>query len=162
MYRQQIRSHFRPLLRLECRHQPRRNLIAAPKSNSGPLMTRRSDRALPPLPSSTRRWIRTLPIFLIIIGASCLGIFNYQKASSSIVNSILYALRTSPKARDILGDEIYFRDKVPWIWGQMNQVQGIVNISFAVKGNRGKGWMKFKSIRNGRLGYVSVVFGPGR
>ena len=44
-----------------------------------------------------------------------LGIFNYQKSSSSVVNSTLYALRTSTKAREVLGDEIYFAQKIPWI-----------------------------------------------
>jgi hypothetical protein len=44
---------------------------------------------------------------IIVRRLAMLG-FNYQKSSSSIVNSTLYALRTSPRAREILGDEIYF------------------------------------------------------
>ncbi|MCJ1412305.1 hypothetical protein MMC19_006399 [Ptychographa xylographoides] len=119
-------------------------------------MSRRSDRELPDIPSSSRRWLKTLPIFLAILGVSTLAIFNYQKASSSIVNSTLYALRTSPTAREALGDEIYFRDKFPWIWGEMNQLHGRIDIGFGVKGKAGKGWMRFKSVRKSRMGYFET------
>ena len=131
-----------------------RTLIAAPRPGSGPLMERRPDRELPDIQSSSRRWLRTLPLFLAILGASTLGIFNYQKASSSVVNSTLYALRTNPRARELLGDEIYFAAKVPWIWGEMNQLHGRINIHFKVKGTRQHGTMRFRSERKSRLGYV--------
>lgn len=137
------------------RSQPHRTVVAPPSPNSGPLMYRRADRALPDIPTSYGRWVKTLPIFLAILGASTLAIFNYQKASSSIVNSTLYALRTSPRAREVLGDEIYFRDKFPWIWGEMNQLHGRIDIGFGVKGKKGKGWMRFRSVRRTRMGYVS-------
>lgn len=132
-----------------------RTLIAAPRPNSGPLMSRRSDRALPSISSSWRVWARSLPIFVIIITVSSLGIFNYMKSSSSIVAATLYALRTSEIGRKELGDEIYFRDMFPWIWGEMNQLHGRIDIHFGVKGTRGKGVMRFKSERRGRMGKVS-------
>ncbi|GAB1191494.1 hypothetical protein APSETT444_000673 [Aspergillus pseudonomiae] len=113
----------------------RRNLIPAPHANSGPLMERRADRELPSV-NKDRRWMRTLPIFAIAVGAAMLGIFNYQKSSSSVVSSTLYALRTSPRAREILGDEIYFAQKIPWISGEMNQLHGRIDISFRVKGTK--------------------------
>ncbi|MCJ1315165.1 hypothetical protein MMC15_000481 [Xylographa vitiligo] len=119
-------------------------------------MSRRPDRALPEIPSSAARWAKTLPIFLAILGASTLAIFNYQKASSSIVNSTLYALRTSPRAREVLGDEIYFRDKFPWIWGEMNQLHGKIDIQFGVKGKAGSGLMRFRSVRKTRMGYFET------
>lgn len=131
-----------------------RTLIAAPGPNTGPLMTRRSDRALPPVPQPWRVWARTLPVFLLIMTVSALGIFNYQKSSSSVVAAALYALRTSESGRRELGDEIYFRDKVPWIWGEMNQLHGRVDIQFAVKGTRGSGMMRFRTVRRGRMGKV--------
>lgn len=98
------------------------------------------------------RWLRTIPIFLIILGSSCLAIFNYQKSSSSVVASTMYALRTSPKAREILGDEIYFAHKLPWIWGKINLLQGKIDIQFAVKGTQQKGNMRFSSFRSTRMG----------
>lgn len=117
-------------------------------------MSRRADRDLPEIPSSSRLWLRTLPLFIVVLTTSTLAIFNYQKASSSIVNSTLYALRTSEEGRKVLGDEIYFRDKFPWIKGEMNQLHGRVDISFGVKGTKGKGVMRFKSIRKTRMGFV--------
>ena len=69
------RSRLRaPLLRtLLTKTAPlqRRTLIAAPKPDSGPLMERRSDRALPPL-VSPHRWLRTLPIFAAVMAACTL------------------------------------------------------------------------------------------
>lgn len=78
---------------------------------------------------------------------SSLAIFNYQKWSSPVVASTLYALRTNKKAREILGDEIYFKHQIPWISGEMNQLRGRIDISFSVKGTRGSGVMRFASVR---------------
>jgi cytochrome c oxidase assembly factor 1 len=118
-------------------------------------MERRSDRALPDISTGGYRWLRTLPIFAVIMIGSTLAIFNYQKTSSSVVNSTLYALRTNPDAREILGDEIYFASQIPWISGELNQLHGRINISFWVKGTKGKGLMRFKSVRKTRMGFVS-------
>ncbi|KAF4217887.1 hypothetical protein CNMCM8980_008205 [Aspergillus fumigatiaffinis] len=133
---------------------PHRSLIPAPKANSGPLMERRADRELPSINTEKRRWVKTLPIFVVVVGAAMLGIFNYQKSSSSVVSSTLYALRTSPRAREILGDEIYFAQKIPWISGEMNQLHGRIDISFWVKGTKGQGKMRFRSIRPDRMSFV--------
>ncbi|KAF2759608.1 DUF1783-domain-containing protein [Pseudovirgaria hyperparasitica] len=142
---------FRPSLR----RIPCRTLIAAPKEGSGPLLTRRPDRELPNIPSRWRH-LRTVPIFLLVLGASAAGIFNYQKSSSSVVSSTLYALRMSDEARNILGDEIYFANKVPWIWGTINQVQGRIDISYRVKGTRRSGMMRFVSARRERMGFFET------
>ena len=150
-----LRKPYSPVAICPPRLPGRRNIIPAPTAKDGPLMSRRSDRALPEIPSSARIWLRTLPIFIAILTISTLGIFNYQKSSSSVVNATLYALRTSEEGRRELGDEIYFRDKFPWIWGELNQLHGRVNISFAVKGTKGSGFMRFKSIRKTRMGLVS-------
>lgn len=103
------------------------------------------------------KWLRTIPIFILLLGSSTLAIFNYQKSSSSVVSSTLYSLRTSPKARAHLGDEIYFASKIPWIWGQMNQLHGRIDIQFEVKGTRGKGTMRFKSHRKTRMGMFETT-----
>ncbi|KAI9678166.1 MAG: hypothetical protein M1817_006111 [Caeruleum heppii] len=114
-------------------------------------MTRRSDRALPPLHTS-RRWLLSIPLFLSILTVSTLSIFNYQKSSSPIVASAMYALRTNARAREYLGDEVTFKDRVPWIWGEMNQLHGRIDVQWGVKGGREKGWVRFKSERRGRMG----------
>ncbi|KZF25500.1 DUF1783-domain-containing protein [Xylona heveae TC161] len=133
-----------------------RTLIAAPKPGSGPLMERRADRELPSIPNP-RRWIYTLPIFAVITGVATLCIFNYQKSSSSVVNSTLYALRTHPEARELLGSDIYFANRIPWIWGEINQLHGRINIHYAVKGTKSTGHMRFQSYRKTRMGYFETT-----
>jgi cytochrome c oxidase assembly factor 1 len=120
-------------------------------------MQRLPNRELPTPDVPRRLWLRTLPIFIFLITVSSLAIFNYQKSSSSTVNSILYALRTSPSARELLGDEVYFASKVPWISGELNQLHGIINVSFWVKGTKGKGQVKFVSVRKKRDGYFETL-----
>lgn len=120
-------------------------------------MERRADRELPDLPENGMKWMRTVPIFLIVLVSSTLAIFNYQKSSSSVVSSTMYALRTSPKAREYLGDEIYFAHKMPWIWGEMNQLHGRIDIQFEVKGSRASGTMRFKSFRATRQGMFETT-----
>lgn len=129
-------------------------MIPAPGPNAGPLLERRADRELPTINTSWR-WMRTFPLFAVAVGAAMFGIFNYQKSSSSVVNSTLYALRTSSQAREILGDEIYFAQKIPWISGEMNQLHGRIDISFWVKGTKSEGKMRFKSVRPDRMSFVS-------
>ncbi|TVY52060.1 Cytochrome c oxidase assembly factor, partial [Lachnellula suecica] len=135
----------------------RRTLIAAPKEGDGPLLSRRADRELPEPPEGGMKWLRTIPIFLVVLISSTLAIFNYQKSSSSVVSSTLYALRTSPKAREYLGDEIYFAHKMPWIWGEMNQLHGRIDIQFEVMGTRNKGTMRFTSHRRTRMGMFETT-----
>lgn len=146
-------SPFRQLLKVPS--TARRSLVAPPRPNSGPLMERRADRDLPPLPRSNT-WLRTLPIFGAIMVVCSFAIFNYEKANSSVVTSTLYALRKNPDARRLLGDEIYFAHNIPWIWGTINQLHGNVDISFSVRGTRGTGFMTFKSVRQARRGYVGA------
>lgn len=137
---------------------PRRTLVEAPRPGSGPLMERRGDRALPTISTGIPRWLKTLPMFAVVMTASMLGIFNYQKQSSSVVSSTLYALRTNAEAREILGDEIYFASQIPWIRGEINQLHGRIDISFWVKGTKCQGLMRFKSDRPTRMGYVCVFY----
>ncbi|OJD31032.1 cytochrome oxidase complex assembly protein [Diplodia corticola] len=138
----------------------RRTLIAAPKPNSGPLMTRRADRALPSVSSthsSTRRWLLTLPAFGLVLAGATAAIFNYQKQSSSVVEATLYALRTHPDARAALGGEIRFASAVPWIAGTIDQLHGRIDVRYGVRGREGKGVMRFRSERRGRMGFFETL-----
>lgn len=63
------------------------------------------------------------------------------------MTSTLYSLRTSRKAREYLGDEIYFKHQIPWIGGEMNQLHGRIDITFSVKGTKNEGVMRFASNR---------------
>jgi hypothetical protein len=57
----------------------------------------------------------------------------------------------------VLGEEIYFASKMPWIWGTIDQLHGQIDVRFGVKGTKGKGEMRFKSERRSRMGYESVI-----
>lgn len=103
--------------------------------------------------------MRTIPVFAAIMAACTLAIFNYQKSNSSVVSSALYSLRTNEDARRILGDEIYFAQQLPWIWGSIDQVHGKIDVSFSVKGTRGQAMMRFQSVRRTRMGFVSTPLG---
>lgn len=106
---------------------------------------------------SSHIWLKTLPIFIAVIVASSLALFNYQESSSSTVNSILYALRNNETSRQILGDEVYFNSKIPWISGELNLLRGKIDISFWVKGSRGKGKVRFVSVRKRRNGFFETL-----
>ncbi|KAK5997818.1 Cytochrome c oxidase assembly factor 1 [Cladobotryum mycophilum] len=126
----------------------RRWMTPAPKPGDGPLMSRRADRELPGGHQNNQPPLATHPpLFLAVVTACSVAIFNYQKSSSPIISSTLYALRTNPTARSLLGDEIYFKHQIPWIGGEMNQMRGRIDISFAVKGTRASGLMRFASYR---------------
>jgi cytochrome c oxidase assembly factor 1 len=133
-----------------------RPLVPPPREGSGPLLSRRPDRALPEVKNPTYIWLKTLPIFVVIMVISSLAIFNYEKSSSSTVSSILYALRTNEQARELLGDEIYFASQVPWISGELAPMQGIINISFWVKGTKGTAKTTFVALRR-RGGFFETV-----
>ncbi|KAF5524830.1 Cytochrome c oxidase assembly factor 1 [Colletotrichum aenigma] len=135
----------------------RRWATAAPKPGSGPLMERRADRELPDINQITFRWSRSLPIFAAAIVLSSVAIFNYQKSSSPVIASTMYALRTNPRARELLGDEVYFKHQIPWISGEMNQLHGRIDISFSVKGTKGEAVMKFASFRTSHKGLFETT-----
>lgn len=82
-----------------------------------------------------------------MVAVAAVAIFNYQKSTSPVVASTLYALRTSPRARALLGDDIRFKRAIPWISGELNQVQGRIDIAFAVRGDRAAARMRFASRR---------------
>lgn len=147
-------SLFQPF-RTSTLQNVRRTLIAAPKAGDGPLMSRRSDRDLPSI-ANTHKFLKTFPLFLLVLGASTLAIFNYQKSSSSVVSSSLYALRVNAAAREALGDEIYFRDKFPWVFGTIDQLHGRIDIHFGVKGTKRTGVMRFKSEKKRGVEFVSL------
>ena len=166
---QTILKLFRPPLQTQHQYSLRRastqtpsptetvrpNFIPPPTDSSGPLLSRLPNRSLPSL-KNPPTWLKTLPAFIVVITLSSLAIFNYQKSSSSTVNSILYALRTNETAREVLGDEIYFASKVPWIRGELNPLQGRIDISFWVKGRQGSGRVKFVSKRKRGRQFVSA------
>lgn len=143
---------------------PHRAYTPAPTSTSGPILTRRADRALPPLSSIEnpfRIW-RHLPLVAIVMVVGGAAIFNYEKLNHSVVSSSLYALRVHPTAQEVLGGEIYFANRIPWIRGSIDPMHGVIDVSFGVKGTKDRGKMRFRatSRRKGEfVGQVRARFG---
>ncbi|KAF1967564.1 DUF1783-domain-containing protein [Bimuria novae-zelandiae CBS 107.79] len=135
---------------------PPERLIPPPKDGEI-LLERKPNRELPPIPPLIHPSVlRTLPIFIISMTIATLVFFNYQKTESSVVTSTLYALRTNPAVRDVLGDEIYFASKYPWIRGEINQVHGRIDIRFWVKGTKREGEVRLVCRRGKKNGlYVT-------
>ena len=137
---------------------PRRqtSYIPAPLPNSGPLLERRSDRSLPALSSIDNPWHRWrhFPLVLAIIVGGALVIFNYEKSNGAVVSASVYALRVHPRARQVLGEEIYFKSAFPWIWGSVDPMHGLIDVRFAVKGSKGAGMMRFRCTRKRKRDWV--------
>lgn len=110
--------------------------------------------SVPPLISP--QVLKTFPIFVIAMLITTGAFFNYQKQESSVVTSTLYALRTNPGVRELLGDEIYFASKYPWIKGEINQVHGRIDIRFWVKGTKRQGEVRLRCRRRGRGGLYAT------
>lgn len=69
-----------------------------------------------------------------------------------MTTSTLFALRSHPVARELLGDEIQYSSRLPWIKGELDQFHGRIDIEYGVKGTRAEGVMRFRSRRRSRLG----------
>jgi cytochrome c oxidase assembly factor 1 len=159
-----LRCAPRPSLLLRRPRQPTRS----PRSTTGgtrgfgsvfpnppPPLQRRADRPLPSLRAITRRWPPYLVPFLAVLALSAAAVINYEKGQHSVVASCLYALRVNERVRERLGDEIYFAHRVPWISGSIDPMHGKIDISFWVKGTKGRGMMQFRCTRRKRKEFVS-------
>lgn len=90
--------------------------------------------------------------FSLAIAAALTLIFNYEKTESPIVSNTLYHLRRSSATRDLLGENIEFDGLIPWVYGELNQVAGKVNIKFYIKGSKNvPGKVKLVAGRDSRL-----------
>jgi cytochrome c oxidase assembly factor 1 len=142
-------------------HLPRRTYTPAPTATSGPLLSRRADRALPALASINNPWHtwRHAPLVAVLLLVGGAAVFNYEKLNHSVVGSSLYALRVHPRSREVLGDEVYFAQRIPWIWGSIDPMHGCIDVRFGVKGSRRKGMMRFRAVRGKGDEFVSFVWG---
>ncbi|KAI5857100.1 cytochrome oxidase complex assembly protein 1-domain-containing protein [Tricharina praecox] len=134
-----------------------RNTPVHPRTGGNPLTSRVANRALPDIARSRLLRLSTIPIFIVAVAGSAWGIFNYQKLSSSVVASTLYSLRVHPRARAELGDEIAFASAFPIVWGGIDQLHGVIDIQYSVKGRKGvEGVVRFRSTRKGRRGVFAT------
>lgn len=137
--------------------QMRLQTTAAPISNNSQNTTNHKEkkqmvveRELPdPFKDRTKNRVQFVG-FWILMGVSAAIMFNYEKTSSPVVTTTLHFLRRSKIIRDVLGDEIDFKNIYPWVSGELNQVKGAVNIKFDVKGSKNWGTIRLVADRESR------------
>lgn len=90
-------------------------------------------------------------VYGIGVIVSCAVIFNYEKTTSPILNSVFYILRRNPEVVAKIGEEIGYASSYPWISGELNTVKGDIDINFTVKGEKDSGQLYFKASRPDRI-----------
>lgn len=98
-----------------------------------------------PRPQQRMQSILTFLVFAAGMTAACLGIFNYEKVSSPIMNATMYFLRRSDDARELLGNKITYDGLFPWIDGEVNTMKGIVDCSTSICGDKSSALMILKA-----------------
>lgn len=142
------RINLRLLPRQIPRISPRNYSTQAPPQNGIPINI---ERELPDPFKEKRKNRMYFWVYAIGITALCAIIFNYEKSSSPIVNSVLYCLRRSEQGKKYLGSNIGFKSSWPWILGPLNTVKGNIDIEFDVKGDLQTGKLHLKASRSSKL-----------
>lgn len=101
-----------------------------------------------PRPKERLQSILTFLVFAAGMTAACLGIFNYEKVSSPIMNATMYFLRRSSHARELLGNKITYDGMFPWISGEVNTMKGIVDCQTQICGDKDSALMILKAEKN--------------
>lgn len=118
-------------------------------ASSSAAASRYQQRDLPPLPPSKRPIILAFLAFSIISwSAFTLYAMNAERASSSAFRSALTAVKEDSRVNKVLGgdpikaDVKWWAGGKVWVNGSVNLMQGKVDISFRVKGDRGESSVK--------------------
>ncbi|KAF7440330.1 hypothetical protein PC9H_000674 [Pleurotus ostreatus] len=133
-------------------HRPRPEPSVETFSSPARLRPYRQPRDLP-LPK--KKW----PVILAAVTGGVLAwsafltyITNQEKISSSVVRQIMRSVKESVELRDHLGEAIrpqpeWWLNGDPRIKGNINQLQGNVDVSLRLKGSKDSGTLYFTSIR---------------
>jgi len=137
-------------------------IIAAPVSanNDGALRAEKSrtvpasHRELPRLPSRTPLYVGSFLVIASVWAGFIAFSTNAEKANSSIVKAVLFELRSRPAVVEALGPSITpEKDDLfgqLWVTGQINLMQGSVDVAFRVSGSERSGKVYFTSVRRER------------
>lgn len=125
------------------------------------------DRELPDPFADKKKNRQYFVVYAIGVTVSCAVIFNYEKTQSPIINSVLYCLRRSEAAKQSLGPNIGYASSWPWISGELNTVQGNIDVEFKVKGENEHAMLKLKANRESKLvpfdvKHIYLEFADGR
>ncbi|KAJ6519431.1 cytochrome oxidase complex assembly protein 1-domain-containing protein [Mycena sanguinolenta] len=111
-----------------------------------------------PLPRIEKRWPTFLGIGVIVLtswAAFLTYVTNETKVTSSVVKQILRTIKADPQLLETLGFAIrpqpeWWLNGYPIIHGQINQLQGNIDVSFRIKGSLGSGTVYFTSVRKAK------------
>lgn len=103
-----------------------------------------------PDPMAERRKLRqSLAAFFAVMLVSFVAIIKYEDANSGVVTSTLYTVRRSPKATEILGENIQFANRLmPWIYGRIHTARGVVDFQYKAVGTAGTAMIHFNARRD--------------
>ncbi|WWC97032.1 hypothetical protein V866_003909 [Kwoniella sp. B9012] len=95
-------------------------------------------------------------------GAFLLHATNAERLASSVLRQVTFQLRNSKEVISVLGENVRLVENwwalgQPWISGTINLMQGRVDLSFRVKGDKGAGTVYFTSIRPQEQGSWRIV-----
>ncbi|KAJ7225915.1 cytochrome oxidase complex assembly protein 1-domain-containing protein [Mycena pura] len=110
------------------------------------------------LPRIEKRWPTALGVTAVVLvgwAAFLTYVTNETKVTSSVVKQIVRTLKADPQLRELLGLALrpqpeWWLNGYPLIHGQINQLQGNVDVSFRIKGSLGFGTVYFTSIRKAK------------
>ncbi|OCF32283.1 hypothetical protein I317_07133 [Kwoniella heveanensis CBS 569] len=114
---------------------------------------------------------RELPRIGVLLALGVLGLgwglfllhaTNQERLSSSVLRQVTFQLRNSKEVIAVLGEHIKLQENwwalgQPWISGTINLMQGRVDLSFRIKGDKGSGTVYFTSIRPQEKGAWRIV-----
>ncbi|KAJ7456592.1 cytochrome oxidase complex assembly protein 1-domain-containing protein [Mycena latifolia] len=110
------------------------------------------------LPRIEKRWPAVLGITAVVLtgwAAFLTYVTNETKVTSSVVKQILRTIKADPQLAETLGLAIrpqpeWWLNGYPIIHGQINQLQGNIDVSFRIKGSMGSGTVYFTSVRKAK------------
>ncbi|KAH9448755.1 hypothetical protein MJO29_014983 [Puccinia striiformis f. sp. tritici] len=120
-----------------------------------------SHRELPHLPSRTPLYVGSFVVIATIWSGFIYFSTNAEKSNSSIVKAVLFELRSNPTILASLGASIkpekddFFGQL--WVDGQINLMQGSVDVAFRVTGSERSGKVYFTSVRRDRGSEFEII-----
>ncbi|KAJ7770868.1 cytochrome oxidase complex assembly protein 1-domain-containing protein [Mycena maculata] len=110
------------------------------------------------LPRIEKRWPAVLGLTAVVLtgwSAFLTYVTNETKVTSSVVKQIMRTLKADPQLTEALGLAIrpqpeWWLNGYPIIHGQINQLQGNIDLSFRIKGSMGSGTVYFTSVRKAK------------
>ncbi|KAK1927482.1 cytochrome oxidase complex assembly protein 1-domain-containing protein [Papiliotrema laurentii] len=109
-------------------------------------------RDLPDFSNRTKIYVAVGAAVLAAWGLFLLYATNAERLASSVMRSLQFHLRNSLEVRAVLGSRVKLEEPWyvlgdPWISGNVNTMQGRVDLKFRIKGDKQAGTIYFTSIR---------------